>query len=70
MYKFLSIILYVLLACFCYSVFVLMYKEGLTLSDSVLVVMCAYSRLTQAYMGGRWNANLDLLTTQCRSDTI
>jgi len=70
MYRILPILVGVFIVAFLLSVFKVSLKYGLTPGEAMKVVSCSYGRVGQAFMRGRFNANSELLTTQCLSDTV
>jgi len=70
MHRLALILLAVFLGAFGLCVVNLMMKEGLTLSDSVTVMVCSYTRVIRALLSGRLNVHSGLMTNQCMSDKI
>jgi len=70
MHRIALILLAVFVSTMALSVSNLMMKEGLTVADSVKVVLCSYSRVIGALLSGRLNVHSGLMTTQCMSDML
>jgi len=70
MHRLVLILLGVFVATFFLSILNLMMKEGLILPDAFKVAACAFSRIIQAFLSGRFNVHSNLATTQCMSDML
>ena len=70
MHRLVLILLGVFVATFFLSILNLMMKEGLILPDAFKVAVCAFSRIIQAFLSGRFNVHSNLATTQCMSDML